>query len=66
MSVPLTDIPKLLDFCKGIFLHVIHVRSWSLPKQFVIFKPLSYCFEETTGFDVQASFASRPEPRLIS
>ena len=33
--------------------------------QFVIFKPLSYCFEETIGFDVKASFASRPESRLI-
>ena len=34
--------------------------------QFVIFKPLSYCFEETIGFDVKASFASRPLSRLIS
>ena len=33
--------------------------------QFVIFKPLSYCFEEAIGFDVKASFASRPESRLI-
>ena len=33
--------------------------------QFVIFKPLSYCFEETIGFDVKASFVSRPESRLI-
>ena len=33
--------------------------------QFVILKPLSYCFEETIGFDVKASFASRPESRLI-
>ena len=32
--------------------------------QFVIFKPL-YCFEETIGFDVKASFTSRPESRLI-
>ena len=31
----------------------------SLINQFVIFKPLSYCFEETIGFDVKASFASR-------
>ena len=23
------------------------------PFQFVIFKPLSYCFEETIGFDVR-------------
>ena len=34
--------------------------------QFAIFKPLSYCFEETIGFDVKASFASRPLSRLIS
>ena len=34
--------------------------------QFVIFKPLRYCFKETIGFDVKASFASRPVSRLIS
>ena len=28
--------------------------------QFVIFKPLTYYFKETIGFDVKASFASRP------
>ena len=33
--------------------------------QFAIFKPLSHCFEETTGFDVKASPASRPLSRLI-
>ena len=33
--------------------------------QFVIFKPLCYCFEETKGFDVKASFTSRPVSRLI-
>ena len=33
--------------------------------QFVIFKPLSYCFEETIGFDVRTSFAGRPLSRLI-
>ena len=33
--------------------------------QFVVFKPLSYCFEETIGFHVKASFASRPVSRLI-
>ena len=37
-----------------------------LVTQFVIFKPLSHCFEETIGFDVKASFASRPVSRLIS
>ena len=26
------------------------------PVQFVTFKPLRYCFEETIGFDVKASF----------
>ena len=36
------------------------------PLQFVIFKQLSCCFEETIGFDVKASFASRPVSRLIS
>ena len=34
--------------------------------QFVTFKPLSYCFEETIEFDVKASFASRPVSCLIS
>ena len=33
--------------------------------QYLIFKPLSYCFEETIGFEVKASFASRPVSRLI-
>ena len=33
--------------------------------QFVIFNPVSYCFEETIGFDVKVSFASRPVLRLI-
>ena len=33
--------------------------------QFVIFKPLSYCFEETIGFGVQVSFARRPVSCLI-
>ena len=33
--------------------------------QLVIFKPLSYCFEEAIGFDVKASFVSRPLSRLI-
>ena len=33
--------------------------------QLVIFKPLSYCFKETLGFDVKVSFASRPVLHLI-
>ena len=31
----------------------------------LVFKPLSYCFEETIGFDVKASFARRLVSRLI-
>ena len=31
----------------------------------VILKPLSYCFEETIGYDIKGSFASRPVSRLI-
>ena len=34
--------------------------------QFAIFKPLSYCFEETMVFDSKASSASWPVSRLIS
>ena len=33
--------------------------------QFVIFKSLGYCFEETIGFDVKTSFANRPVSGLI-
>ena len=32
-------------------------------RQFLLFKPLSYCFEETIGFDEKASFPSRPVSR---
>ena len=49
-------IKYLVDF-KGDF----HIFS----TQFVIFKPLSYYFEETIGFDVKASFIGRPMSRLI-
>ena len=28
--------------------------------QFVVFKPLSYCFEETIGFHIKASFTRLP------
>ena len=40
-------------------------RRRSAIVQFVIFNPLSYCFEEIIGFDVKALFASRPVSRLI-
>ena len=33
--------------------------------QFVIFNLPSYCFRGTIGFEVKASFASRPVSRLI-
>ena len=33
--------------------------------QFVAFKPLSYCFEETKRFDLKASFSRPPVSRLI-
>ena len=33
--------------------------------QFVIFKTLSYCFEEAIAFDVESSLASRPVSHLI-
>ena len=35
-------------------------KSCICRKQFVIFKPLSYCFKETIRFEVKASFVSRP------
>ena len=42
------------------------LQDYSSPlSQFVIFKPLSCCFEETIGFDVMASFASRPLSPII-
>ena len=34
-------------------------------RQFVIFNPLGYCFEETIGFDVKNSFTRRPVSHLI-
>ena len=33
--------------------------------QFVIFIPLSYCFEKAIGFEVKATFVSRPMLHLI-
>ena len=47
-------------------VYTVENSTFSNPRgQFVIFKPLTYCFKETIGFDVKASFASRPESRLI-
>ena len=33
--------------------------------EFVVFKLLSYCFEETIGFDLKVSFVRRSVSRLI-
>ena len=49
-------MPKLCD----IIAVTRDVTVGLSPNQFVVFKPLSYCFEEAIGFDVKASFASRP------
>ena len=48
-------------------LYQCYWRNWSIGNidQFVIFKLLSYCLEETIGFDVNVSFASGPVSRLI-
>ena len=54
---------------RGVFLDISKAfnKVWHDGRtQFVIFKPLSYCFEETIGFDVNDSFTSRPVSCLIS
>ena len=53
-------LPRIIAVCSA--------RSTLLGtvSQFAIFKPLSYCFEETIGFDIKVSFASRPVSLLIS
>ena len=51
----------------GIAIKVYSLQPSNLSdtlSQFVIFKPLGYCFEETIGFDVKTSFASRLVSRL--
>ena len=55
----------------GIVLFCVNHGCWKFSLafygwfQFVIFKLLSYCLEETKGFDVKASFARCPVSRLI-
>ena len=49
------------EFLQAIF----HFQNYKHANLVVIFKPLSYCFEETTEFDVKTSFASRPVSRQI-
>ena len=64
--------PDVLYFYKIIDFRTTRCDlGWDLPHfhicagQFVIFKPLNYCCEETIGFDVKASFARRPVSHLI-
>ena len=46
----------ILDFCSILV---------AANNQFVILKPISYCFKETMGFDLKPLFASPSESRLI-
>ena len=48
----------LYRLSRGDYYHTIaEMTGCGLTTQFVIFKPLSHCLEETMGFDVKASFA---------
>ena len=48
-----------------VFLKVLPcTKSWNAV-QLVVFKPISYCLEETIGFDKQISFARPPVLPLI-
>ena len=62
--VDLSDMPDTWSDRRNQKWTVWHESCGRLA-QFVIFKPLSYCFEETIGFDVKTSFARRPVSRLI-
>ena len=50
---------------KNLYLHFCNTYGHQTWQQFVIFKPLSYYFKKTIGFDVRASFAGRPLSHLI-
>ena len=54
------DIISLVDHLIFVSFCVLVIAG-----KFVIFKPLSYCFEEATGFDVKTSFTTCPVSRLI-
>ena len=66
----LPGIPKMF-----ICVRVKQIAFWkklsvwisvlSAVSQFAIFKPLSFCFEETIGFEERTSFASRRVSLLI-
>ena len=54
----------ILNISSLLVAKIMRISQFSF-NQFVISKPLSYCFKETIGFNVKASFASRPLSRLI-
>ena len=57
------EVPKCYAHDCGLkisFLSLHRTNSTIRLNQSVIFKLLSYCFEETIGFDINASFARSP------
>ena len=61
------DLSAFYLYFPKVFVLIIQwqLNSFFETEQFAIFKRLSYCFEETIGFDAKLSFASRPVSRLI-
>ena len=59
----LTSFSLRKNITSSISENVYHIRT--LVVQFLIFKPLSYCFEETIRLDIKASFTSWSVPLLI-
>ena len=57
---------KLFKVVNLLFESVVSRTFSNATIQFVIFKPLSFCFKETIEFEVKASFASRSVLRLIN
>ena len=64
-----------LDTLANVFVNVLFKSTFCVCdlnmsraleiNQFLIFNQLCYCFEETVGFDVKASFARHPVLHLI-
>ena len=64
------NLAQLLSHKLAVFKSTYTIEHWRTVASvqithFVIFKPLSYYFEEIIGFDSNASIASRPPSRLI-
>ena len=57
----------LLSLVSNLFSNICpsSMPSVRKEKQFVNFKPLAYCFQETIGSNVKALFVSRPMSRII-